>query len=265
MFWKMFCMDWKRCFEWKKIIVMLTALVLFYVAGSQGEIRQALFYSLSKEWATPSITMLQFMLGFDEYKILIVFLISTIYTTSYCSDARSNYLRFILARVDITTYTQVRFLANTVAITLTVVMSFLLYALILYPVFPIWREGMNASEIYYYAILKKSPILYLLMMGVQFGLIASACSSMGLLFSVYQNNAFVTICVSGMSLFCLLSYVPWGSPFSFLKIVSMEPVFVNQPHWFNYTWGLFLPTLLIVGCGFLFYRRMKWRVKYGLI
>lgn len=265
MFQRMVQMDWRRCFRPLKIMVLLLAIVLFFLVSSQNYIHTQLYYHSSREDGAYLISMLNVMLMISEYQVLMTLLLSAIYTVSFCSDENTQYLRFILSRVDITTYTQSRFLVNTFVITGTAILSIFVYVIILLPMFVVWNPEEAYNQFYYQAVIDVNPYLYLLMVGLQFGLIISACSSIGLLFSVYQSNAFVTICVSGITFFCWSSYVPDWYPISISPAICMQPTFQNFPHWFNYIWGLLLPILVIVVCGYLFYRRMKWRLNHGLI
>lgn len=267
MFRRMFQMDCKRCFQPFKISVIVFSMLLFYMATSWGEMHRQIINHIPRETRYNCIQLLGEILGFDEYKVLITLLLSAIYASSFCSDDNSNYLRLILARVDITTYTQSRFLANTVAIVFTVVVSFFLYMAAIYVYFPVWNIT-ETRTFYYQAVIDISPVLYILMMGLQLGMIVAACSSIGLLFSVYQSNSFVSIGLSGVCLFCAMSYLPLGTPFTVLPLLLMNPAcsaFRMFPKWFSYAWGILFPTLVIVLCGYLFYRRMKWRVNNGFI
>lgn len=264
MFWRMFQMDVRRCFRPVRTGIVVLIIIALVTANSWNYIQRGLAYRGSYD----IVTFLNNTLTFDQYKVIIAFALGALYTGSVCSDDGTGYLRMILSRVDMTTYIQSRFLANALAIVTVSIASFLMFALLLCPVFSLWIDSSTAARDYYYvSVLRFCPALYVIMMGLQFGMIVAACSSIGLLFSAYQCNAFVSVGLVGMSLFCALSYLPMDTIVSIVGMITMggTAVFSMYPPAFNYAWGMLYPTLVIVLCGFLFYRRMKWRMLNGRI
>lgn len=264
----MFLMDGRRCLNPLRFGFLFLGILVLLLANDWDMIAWYLSENLEEEMLYDIVDFAMDILMFDRYKIVIVFFLGAIYTSSVCEDDNSNYLRMILSRVDLTIYTQSRFLVNTLIILLASLLSFFAFALLLSIYFPLWNPELESRTFYYQSVIDFSPLLYIGMMALQFGIIVAACSSIGILFSAYQSNAFVSIGLTGVSFFCALSYMPASTPFYILNLICMQPAcsaFSSLSPIQNYMWGMLFPCFVIVLCGYLFYRRMKWRMSNGFI
>ena len=110
-------MDLRRSIFCKKfvLIVMATLLVLF--ASTWNEFQSYTWWGDSTGMQG-CVNILYNSLAYDKFKVVIVFLFGGIYTGSYCSDENSRYLRSILNRTTLLSYTISRFLVNFIAIML---------------------------------------------------------------------------------------------------------------------------------------------------
>lgn len=206
-------------------------------------------------------------LSFDKFKIVLVILLAAFYTDSFCKDDNTHYLRMILNRTNIVYYTQARFLTNTLFVTIVSVLGFILSAIILMPFFSM-VPLLRTYDCYYNDLAMNFPWMYVLLMGVQFGILVSAVSSIGLAFSVFQPNSFVSIGMTGLVFFLSASYIPESSVFDVLPIVSLAPSFIKSfdaSKVVNLSWSMLYPLLVIVLCGYIFYRGLDWRVKSAKI
>ncbi|MEI3208896.1 MAG: hypothetical protein V8S84_14155 [Lachnospiraceae bacterium] len=78
------------------------------------------------------------------------------------------------------------------------------------------------------ALQSNHPVFYPIMMALQFGVITVACSGTGLLLSVYQANLFVAVGTCGLVFYVAVSYIPSGSIFSILGLISMSSTFSGK-------------------------------------
>lgn len=119
---------------------------------------------------------------------------------------------------------------------------------------------------YYRELAVEYPLLYVVLTGYSLGLVTAACSSVGLLYSTYKSNSFVSIALSALVFFGAVSYIPIDSPLSVLRIVNMDGSFgINTSQLLSFLW-MNLYMLSVIGiCGWLFWRRMKWKVKNGYV
>ena len=126
----------------------------------------------------------------------------------------------------------------------------------------------NIKNLYYGAFAWDHPMIYSIMMALQFGVITAACSGTGLLLSVYQPNLFVSVGMCGLVFYAATSYIPTESIFSILILLSMLPTFPTRlatPHTLMFLWGMLYPLTVYAFCAFFFARRLEWRKKHGLI
>ena len=119
-------MDLRRSIFCKKfvLIVMATLLVLF--ASTWNEFQSYTWWGDSTGMQG-CVNILYNSLAYDKFKVVIVFLFGGIYTGSYCSDENSRYLRSILNRTTLLSYTISRFLVNFIAIILGMIIVIGLY------------------------------------------------------------------------------------------------------------------------------------------
>lgn len=277
MFGRVFYMELKRCCSWRRLasaVGILTAVFLLTAWNDFriGEMIQA--FPIRNEY-TGSLGMLQTVMVLNRYTVICVFVLGWLHAGSFARDDEYKYLRAILSRTDITTYTQCRFLSNIVAVCTASVLSFYLFVLILLPFSRIIAGEQEIKTGFYENyrwIAREMPLLMVGMMGLQFGMIASAASSIGLLYSAYRVNYFVSIAMGGMVFYTAISFLDLflngqiGGIFDIRDMMSMYPaVGVQFPWWINYAWGMIFPLTIVLVCGCLFYRRMKWRVENGYI
>ena len=60
--------------------------------------------------------MLGTALMMDKFKVLMVMFTAGIYTAGFCYDFKHHYIRMILARTDLISYSISKFIVNTVAV-----------------------------------------------------------------------------------------------------------------------------------------------------
>ena len=122
-------MDLRRSIFCKKfvLIVMATLLVLF--ASTWNEFQSYTWWGDSTGMQG-CVNILYNSLAYDKFKVVIVFLFGGIYTGSYCSDENSRYLRSILNRTTLLSYTISRFLVNFIAIMLGMIIVIGLYLIV---------------------------------------------------------------------------------------------------------------------------------------
>ena len=186
-------MDLRRSIFCKKfvLIVMATLLVLF--ASTWNEFQSYTWWGDSTGMQG-CVNILYNSLAYDKFKVVIVFLFGGIYTGSYCSDENSRYLRSILNRTTLLSYTISRFLVNFIAIMLGMIIVIGLYLIVsVCAGLPLMSLGMK--DLYYGSFSWNHPMIYSIMMALQFGVITAACSGTGLLLSVYQPNLWQLECV----------------------------------------------------------------------
>lgn len=261
-----FRMDLKRSIFCKKFIFVVIATYLVLLASTWNEFQTSTWWGDSTG-AVGSVNIISTTLAFDKFKVVIVFFLGGLYTGSYCSDENSRYLRSIFTRTTLLSYTISRFVVNFIAIMMGMLIVFILYIGIGFCAgLPLVSE--NIKNLYYGAFAWDHPMIYSIMMALQFGVITAACSGTGLLLSVYQPNLFVSVGMCGLVFYAATSYIPTESIFSILILLSMLPTFPTRlatPHTLMFLWGMLYPLTVYAFCAFFFARKLEWRKKHGLI
>ncbi len=270
MLWRTFCAEWKRCFVPRKMITMFLGIVFLLLASCTDQFIN--YFSFGREyWDNVGVVdFLELRMIFDVFKVVIVTVLSSIYTASFCRDLNSQYLRHIFCRTDLYTYSIARFLVNLCVIIAVTILAFYGFTLVVmamgFPLISYKARGLISSS-YYIDFAKACPVGYIGLMGLQLGVVAALCSSIGLLFSVYQPNSFVSIGCSALVFYVLMSaQILRGTIFDFLSIVGMSPVLstsYDTPRTLSIAWGIFFPSGCIAVCCQLFYRKLKRRKMNG--
>lgn len=267
-------MDLKRCFENKKLLIMIIGATLLLLASSGEQIVS--YNSLTSQERheyVGAVDLLQGVMAFDVFKAVVALVFSGLYTGSFCREENCQYLCMILNRTDTVTYTRSKFLANTIVILAASFASCFLFVFVClfmdYPIMPNSEEVGFLNVFFYLTMVREYPIVYVGMIALQFGMVIAACSSLGMLFSTYQANTFVSIGLSGLVFFLLLSLSSLhNTPFDVLNLVGMQSVLPGGKDanpWLMFAWGMLLPSIVIVLCCIQFERRMKWRAEHGII
>jgi len=268
-------MDLKRCFlQWKFVWIVVSAALVLFISMWET------WYNALVVWEIEDIGTMQGALdllvntmGFDVFKVVVLMLWSGLYTGSFCRDESEHYLRMVICRTDLYQYSRSKFLTNFLAVVTASVLSCILCVLLCmgtgFPLVSFNAEGGSVINHYYNDIIREHPVLFVGMIGLQFGMITAACSSVGMLFSAYQANEFIAVGLSGfVFLFVMSQPILRNTPFDFLQIVSLGPslpggLAVPQP--LTYAWGILYPGVIVVASGVLFERRMRWRMDNGFI
>ena len=116
-------MDAKRSICSVKMIIIIVALVFTLIFSSWDMIRA----SKKDILAYGVIDMLGTALMMDKFKVLMVMFTAGIYTAGFCYDFKHHYIRMILARTDLISYSISKFIVNTVAVVFACIASFYLF------------------------------------------------------------------------------------------------------------------------------------------
>jgi hypothetical protein len=259
-FFKQVKMDW-----WRSIFSIRFALFVLCFAAllSASEVSQ--FVSVIRQRETGTVMQIIFHnIVMDKFKIIMILLLACIYTKSFCDDYNSNYLRCILTRIDVSFYAQSKIVVNAFSNILGSVLGFSISTVFLSFFVPLVSEEIDVGN---NTLAIEHPIGYILLMGLVFGLVAAACSTIGMLISAFQPNAFVSIAMAGLIFFLVVSYIPSNSIFDVLSVIMFLPTFTkgDETGILDILWNIMYPALVIYICGVLFRKKLEWRVKNGYI
>ena len=119
----------------------------------------------------------------------------------------------------------------------------------------------------FYCIANSFPYLFVLMTSMEFGMVVSACSMVGILVSSMQPSAFISIGCAGLTFFLAVSYLPLGTIFDVYNLISMWPTLPGKwdtPQVIMLAWGLLYPMCVIGVCTAFFSRKLMRRIHESL-
>ena len=262
-FLRQFRMDMARSVFTARFAVLVLALALFLCLSDVWQ----MYLSLTDFADVSSVAdILYHDTTMDKYRIFMVIFMSSVYAGSFCTDYKSTYLRGILARTDAAAYARSRFLANTLTNVLGSAAGYLLVTLVLSLRVPLVTEDF-ARSVYNGGIALAHPLCYILILAAVFGMVAAACSSVGLMFSAFRPNRFVSIALPGMVFFLLMSYMPMNNAFDMLGVLYLLPVLTHgsEAGLPDYLWHIAYPAAIIFICGYVFRKQIERRVRNGKI
>ena len=188
MFVNLLKMDLKRSLDYRRLIPVVILFVFFIISGRERLTSNLWLYfwpggDFVDEYG--SLEDIEFILTFDTFKVIFVILLCSLYSNSFCREKSNGYLRMVMGRTDLTSYTQSKFIANTVSMIIASICSFAVFVLMLLPHVPLMPENSENAH-HYLDIMTAHPVVYLFMLGIQFGMVAAAFGSMGMLFCEYR-------------------------------------------------------------------------------
>ena len=246
------------------IWVLLTALLIANGADQLYAVSQ------TADWNSPAYSVVEFMqyiMSFDKYKTLLVLAAAIPFTGVFCEDYNSGFLRMILSRTSWKKYIRTVFLINLLTNLFLFGASFFGTGLLLHLKLPLSLRQ-NTVGLFYKNLIDHSPLLFLIAGGLQFGIISGMCCSIGILFSLHQENLFVTRVLPACIFLVSASYIPRFSAFSVMNMIAMKNVLADfgiQSPALSFLWGLLLPFLIIVITEQLSERKLDWRMKNGMV
>lgn len=267
MFLNLLKMDFIRCINIKKIVAIMLIFVFLLFLGNDEFVRNPAGVLPWGEYygGVGIIEYIEAQMHTDTFKVVFVILLCSLYTGSYSKEKSNGYIRMLLGRVDVVSYIQSKLIANTVIMIAVYTGALFLFVLIMLPHAPLMPAECESYH-RYKDIMMAHPVGYVFMLGLMFGMVSAAFSSFGLLVSLFQPNAFVSIGLPGLIFYLMVSFVAFYSPFSVFGIVGMEcslSIWVNCPPWVDYLWGIFLSFVTICICGCLCCFSLSRRMKNG--
>lgn len=95
MFRRIFMMDCRRCFSPVRIGITVGILSLILILSERDMIRASSYVTGNE---TGIVQVLEHVLQFDKFKLILIFLLAGVYTNSFCADDDSHFLRMVLGR-----------------------------------------------------------------------------------------------------------------------------------------------------------------------
>lgn len=214
-----------------------------------------------------SVQAIEQSLVFDQYKSLLVAVLAGLYSYTFARDYNYHNIRNLLVRVSYKDYVTTKVLVNIGGTIASVIIGFLLTSFLTIPVMPLESSADISYNSDAFRTLMTNPsgaVLYLVLLGTNFGLAAAALTTAGMALSVWSQNSYVAIGGSVLLFYFLYSVsllLPDRVSFEWISsglqsLPSENPIWVAVYH---------LGFLLIcnVFSGLFFYYAVRKRYQNG--
>lgn len=255
-----------RCFCSLHFLLTVFGIVGVCILGIFQTLNQAVKNQQIREYFS-SVQAIQQSLEFDQYKSLMVAVLAGLYSYTFARDYNYHNIRNILVRVSYEDYAVTKVFVNIGGTIAAVIMGFLIVVLGVLPVMPLEACVETAQSSGAFSALVTNPVgatLFLILLGINFGLAAAALTTAGMTLSVWNPNGYVAVGGSVL-LFYFLYSISLLLPdlFSFEWISSGLQSFPYE----NPVWVLGYHLLFLLACnvfvGLLFYYAVKKRYRNG--
>lgn len=251
-------MDLRRAIFCKRYIAVIVLIVWIMLVSASDMIK------MSGGTVNIPYELLE-ILFLDRFKPMMVVLLSGIYGFGLSDELNSTFHCFIWMRCDIKSYLLSKIIANFVAVTGAVIISFYLFCFLMLPfgVYP--TENTQKIYGYYSAVMNGNTAwLYPFLSGLLFALFVFSLIMIGMWFTIKRPNRYVAISIPFASfyvLYALTSRLP--IPFQVWYISSGIQVLKNDSFWVNYLYGISFFLVWVILMAIFCYRALCRRVENG--
>lgn len=255
-----------RCFCSWHFLLTVFGVVCVCMLGIFQTLTQAVKNQQVRELFS-SVQAIEQSLVFDKYKSLLVAVLAGLYSYTFARDYNYHNIRNLLVRVSYKDYVITKVLVNIGGTIASVIIGFLLTSFLTIPVMPLESSADISYNSDAFRILMTNPsgaVLYLVLLGTNFGLAAAALTTAGMALSVWSPNSYVAIGGSVLLFYFLYSVsllLPDRVSFEWISsglqsLPSENPIWVAVYH---------LGFLLIcnVFSGLFFYYAVRKRYQNG--
>ena len=255
-----------RCFCSWHFLLTVFGVVCVCMLGIFQTLTQAVKNQQVRELFS-SVQAIEQSLVFDQYKSLLVAVLAGLYSYTFARDYNYHNIRNLLVRVSYKDYVTTKVLVNIGGTIASVIIGFLLTSFLTIPVMPLESSADISYNSDAFRILMTNPsgaVLYLVLLGTNFGLAAAALTTAGMALSVWSPNRYVAIGGSVLLFYFLYSVsllLPDRVSFEWISsglqsLPSENPIWVAVYH---------LGFLLIcnVFSGLFFYYAVRKRYQNG--
>ena len=184
-----------RCFCSWHFLLTVFGVVCVCMLGIFQTLTQAVKNQQVRELFS-SVQAIEQSLVFDQYKSLLVAVLAGLYSYTFARDYNYHNIRNLLVRVSYKDYVTTKVLVNIGGTIASVIIGFLLTSFLTIPVMPLESSADISYNSDAFRTLMTNPsgaVLYLVLLGTNFGLAAAALTTAGMALSVWSQNSYVAI------------------------------------------------------------------------
>lgn len=256
--------DVRRCMVSLRFLLVTVAVAAVCMASFPGDIAIAVQEGYGD---FSSLQEVEYLLTFDKYKCVMTAALAALYAGSFAEDRKNHYLKYILCRVSLRRYVSCRLAVVLVGCIAASVAGFGLMSLLLSPWMGLKVVWGNIVAMRFLELASgRFAFLYLILLGVNFGMSAAVAAAVGMWITVYRQEGFLAVGGAVLAFYFLyavslvvpdlFSYSVIGSRFNQSEIASDLGLVLYHFAFLG---------LLFCGVGVLFYAAVKRRWKHGLL
>jgi len=245
----------------RKTYLFQCVLIACVCMISQVDILRNMYMGFSMQ-GYDLIGVYNFIIHYDRFKILLLVIVASVYSGSFCREYHSNSLRYILQRSGIKFYVLSKYISILVS-GLTAYIAGLICALMIWRTkIPFVEPGMaffGTDQYFSFESLtpREHPFLWLTATAVLSALSMLLLCCAGFYISLYLKDIFIIICMPAVLYFCFTGLSSLFPELFFLPSYGNNVALISGHMWLNYGYKVCVNLCGIAAFGILSYKKMK--------
>lgn len=246
--------------------VLLIALVCLF---SHADVLRALYMGFELE-GYDIIGIYNFTIHYDRFKIILLVVIASIYTNSFCVEFNSGSLKYILNRCGIKMYIISKSITIFISAALAYMCGLFLSFLVLAGKIPFVEKVSafyQADSYFTFESLspQEHPVFWVFLTSMLFILSISVLCTVGFYISLYWTDSLIIICIPAITYFSITSLTNLMPTIFYLPGYGNNIKLISENLWINYGFKVAANIAGIVLFTALSYRKLRRNSYEGTI
>lgn len=245
----------------RKTYLCQCLLIALVCLVSQADVLRNIYMGFSLQ-GFDLIGIYNFIIHYDRFKILLLIIITSIYSNSFCQEYQSGSIRYILQRCGMKAYVFSKYVSILIS-------GNIAYAAGLGCALMIWRTKMpfvehgvawmGAEQYLSFETLtpQEYPLIWLMATAFLSAFSMLCLSCVGFYISLFLTDSFIVICMPAVLYFSFTGLTSFFAEIFFLPSYGNNVVLVSDNMWLNYAYKISVNLIGIIAFGMLSYKKMK--------
>ncbi|GAA0802010.1 hypothetical protein GCM10008910_32810 [Faecalicatena orotica] len=254
---------------YRKSYVVKIILIAAVCLMSQVDVLRDLYYGRSLE-GYDIIGVYNFIIHFDRFKIVLLVIIASIYTDSFCVDFNCHYLKYIIVRSGLKIYIISRIIAICISGIIAYIGGVTVYFIILASKMPLTELENPIFPQEAFASFEELPPhehawLWLTLTSVLFILSVLIFCVAGFYISIFLTDSLAAICMPTILYFALASVTFLFPEILYIPAYGNNVLLLNGDMWVNYFYKILVNIAGIVLFTALSYLKLRRKGYEGVL
>lgn len=260
--------DLYRCMHNKSYIIKIFFITFLYLI-SQVDILRALYDSAPLE-GYDVIGIYNWVVHYDRFHTLLLIVAASVFTGSYCTDFRSNTLKYLILRTGLKKYILSKYIVLCTATAFAYMCGTALYLFILSCFFPYVEKEVPFTSASVYMSFENLPVsehafLWTILTLLLVTMSVLALCSVGFYLSFYVEDSLIAVCIPAILYFALIELTLYLPTVFFIQGYSNHIEMFSSNMWINYGGKLAVSTVCILLSAVLSYQKLRSAYEKGTI